>query len=135
MKVCIVGASGKLGRYMVQHALDRGYEVVGVCRAKSVSKLDEWAAPRSVGTVGLILNPILYGGLKWFAPQIAFLDRMAICFGVVLVVLGIMTRLWPLEKPIDLPVNPSMDLTSSATAKFFGGVVVVLTLMLYGVFF
>ena len=92
-------------------------------------------APRSVGTVGLILNPILYGGLKWFAPQIAFLDRMAICFGVLLVVLGIMTRLWPLEKPIDLPVNPSMDLTSSVAAKFFGGVVVVLTLVLYGVFF
>src|SRR3990170_397979 len=40
MKVCIVGASGKLGRYMVQHALDRGYWVVGVCREKSVGKLD-----------------------------------------------------------------------------------------------
>src|SRR3954454_24107871 len=39
-KVCIVGASGKLGRYMVQHALDRGYEVVGVCREQSVEKLD-----------------------------------------------------------------------------------------------
>lgn len=40
MRVCIVGASGKLGRYMVQHALDRGYEVVGVCREESVEKLD-----------------------------------------------------------------------------------------------
>ena len=40
MKVCIVGASGKLGRYMAQHALDRGYEVVGVCREQSVGKLD-----------------------------------------------------------------------------------------------
>ena len=39
-KVCIVGASGKLGRYMVRHALDKGYEVVGVCREKSVHKLD-----------------------------------------------------------------------------------------------
>ena len=39
-KVCVVGASGKLGQYMVQHALDRGYEVVGVCRERSVHKLD-----------------------------------------------------------------------------------------------
>ena len=40
MKICIIGASGKLGTYMVQHALDRGYEVVGVCRERSVSKLE-----------------------------------------------------------------------------------------------
>ena len=40
MKVCIVGASGKLGQYMVEQALDRGYEVVGVCREESVPKLD-----------------------------------------------------------------------------------------------
>jgi NAD(P)-dependent dehydrogenase (short-subunit alcohol dehydrogenase family) len=40
MRVCIVGASGKLGQYMVQHALDRGYEVVGVCRQESAGKLD-----------------------------------------------------------------------------------------------
>lgn len=39
-RVCIVGASGKLGQYMVQHALDRDYEVVGVCRERSVGKLD-----------------------------------------------------------------------------------------------
>lgn len=39
-KICIIGASGKLGQYMVQHTLDRGYEVVGVCRTASISKLD-----------------------------------------------------------------------------------------------
>jgi len=43
VRVCVVGASGKLGRYMVQHALDRGYDVVAVCREKSVGKLDPFA--------------------------------------------------------------------------------------------
>jgi NAD(P)-dependent dehydrogenase (short-subunit alcohol dehydrogenase family) len=38
--VCIIGASGKLGRYMVQHCLDRGYKVNGVCREPSIGKLE-----------------------------------------------------------------------------------------------
>ena len=42
-RVCIIGASGRLGRYMVGHALDRGYEVVAVCREQSVGKLAEFA--------------------------------------------------------------------------------------------
>src|SRR6478735_306725 len=42
-KICIIGASGKLGRYLVQHALDRGYEVVAVCREVSVEKLEEFS--------------------------------------------------------------------------------------------
>ena len=42
MKVCIVGASGKLGQYMVQHCLNLAYEVVGVCRSKSVHKLERF---------------------------------------------------------------------------------------------
>ena len=41
-KICIVGASGKLGRYMVQHSLERGYKVAGVCREQSAAKLDDY---------------------------------------------------------------------------------------------
>ncbi len=47
-RICIVGASGKLGQYMVQHALNRGYEVVGVCRERSVGKLDNFKGRMSV---------------------------------------------------------------------------------------
>jgi len=42
MRVCIVGASGKLGTHMVGHALERGHEVVAVCREQSVAKLAEF---------------------------------------------------------------------------------------------
>ncbi|WP_154794383.1 NAD(P)-dependent oxidoreductase [Occultella kanbiaonis] len=42
-RVCIIGASGRLGQYLIRHALDRGYEVVGVCRERSVDKLAEFA--------------------------------------------------------------------------------------------
>jgi NAD(P)H-binding len=41
-KICIVGMSGKLGQYMVQHCLERGYAVVGVCRERSIGKLDRF---------------------------------------------------------------------------------------------
>ncbi len=41
-KVCIVGASGKLGQYMLQHCLDRDYEVTAVCRERSVVKLERF---------------------------------------------------------------------------------------------
>jgi SSS family solute:Na+ symporter len=91
-------------------------------------------APRSVGTVGLILNPILYGSLKMFVPQMAFLNRMAVCFGVVLAVLTLMTLINPLPKPVVLPVNTKMDMRTDKGTKVFGMVVIALTLALYVIF-
>jgi len=91
-------------------------------------------APRHAGTVGLLLNPVLYGTLKYAAPGIAFLDRMAICFGIVLAVLTVMTILKPLPAPVTMPVNPKMDMTTSRGAKLAGLGVVALTLTLYAIF-
>jgi SSS family solute:Na+ symporter len=91
-------------------------------------------APRACGTVGLVINPILYGALKYFAPGIAFLNRMAICFFVILAVLTIMTLIKPLPQPVTLPVNESMDMRTDGRTKIFGVGVVLLTLTLYAIF-
>ncbi len=91
-------------------------------------------APRACGTVGLIINPILYGSLKYFAPEIAFLNRMAICFFVILAVLALMTMLKPLPQPVILPVNETMDMRTDVRTKIFGGAVILLTITLYVIF-
>ncbi len=91
-------------------------------------------APRACGTVGLIINPLLYGGLKYFAPGIAFLNRMAICFFVILAVLALMTLLKPLPQPVTLPVNENMDMRTDPRTKVFGVAVVLLTVALYAIF-
>jgi len=113
-------------------------------------------APRSCGTVGLLLNPLLYGGFKWAAwlvahtigvdaaPRvyayaqtlsgIAFLNRMAICFFIVLCVLAVMRLVNPMPKPVDLPVNEKMNLETRTDVKVWGGLVIVATLVLYAVF-
>ena len=106
-------------------------------------------APRVVGTIGLLLNPVLYGVFK-FSPSIpvlknigilqtvaawSFLNRMALCFVILLIVLTIVTITKPLKKPVELPVNEKMDMTSSTGTKIFGLVVVALTIALYVIFF
>ncbi len=105
-------------------------------------------APRYVGTVGLLLNPLLYGLFK-FSPKLfgdanpgfltaladlSFLDRMAVCFGIMIAVLTILTIVTPLKKPVVLPVNEQMDVTPSRGALVAGVVVCVLTVALYIVF-
>lgn len=48
MKVTIVGASGKLGQYMVEQALSRGHIVTAVCREQSVAKLARFSGRISI---------------------------------------------------------------------------------------
>lgn len=101
-------------------------------------------APRFAGTVGLLLNPCLYAIIKWGGltgigfletlSSVSFLDRMAICFFIVLLVLTVITILKPLPKPVELPVNEKMNVESSKDAKLYGIGVVALTVLLYVIF-
>ncbi len=91
-------------------------------------------APRSCGAVGLVLSPVVYGCLKLAMPGIAFLDRIAISFFVVLVTLGVMTAARPLAEPVKLPEQSRIALASSSGAKLAGVAVVLATLALYAIF-
>jgi solute:Na+ symporter, SSS family len=91
--------------------------------------------PRYMGWIGIMLNVFLYGALKWFlAPEMAFLNRMAICFGVVAGVLALVTLVRPMAQPAVMPTSDLVALESSKTAKIWGWIVVVSTLILYAVF-
>ncbi len=46
-------------------------------------------APPLSGVVGLVVNPAVYGLLKVVAPNLAFLDRMAVCFFTVLAIMAV----------------------------------------------
>ncbi len=96
-------------------------------------------APPIAGVVGLLTNIVSYGGMylagKYkIGPDIQFLNRMAICFALCLLVMAIITKLKPLAQPIEFKQNTDIDLRSSSGAKVVGIVVVVITLVLYFLF-
>jgi len=91
-------------------------------------------APGICGIVGLIINPIIYGFLKIVLPDLAFLDRMAISFTGVLIVMGIITLIKPLKVPKIMPAKSTIDLEPSKIAKTIGIFVIAATLVLYAIF-
>lgn len=91
-------------------------------------------APPMAGVIGLLTNIVAYGTLKVVAPQIQFLNRMAICFFLCLVIMTIIRLVKPLAEPIEFRHNTSIELHTSNGAKVAGVLVVIATLILYFVF-
>jgi SSS family solute:Na+ symporter len=91
-------------------------------------------APAMTGVIGLLTNIIAYGTLKFAAPGIQFLNRMAICFALCFVVMTIITLIKPLPQPIEFRQNTNIDLQPSKGALFAGVIVVLITLTFYVLF-
>jgi len=104
-------------------------------------------APRICGAVGLITNIFLYGGFKLASMSETlmsvkvlnfllynFLNRMAVCFILCLIVMSIITLAKPLPVPMQFEHKTSMDVKSSKGAAIAGIFVVVFTLLLYLLF-
>jgi SSS family solute:Na+ symporter len=102
--------------------------------------------PRYFGWMGIVTNIILYGAIKWligpvvaaagywFAPDISYVDRMGLCFLAVVALGLIVTLTHPLPEPVTLPVTDLIKLDSSKSAKFWGALAIVATLLLYVAF-
>jgi SSS family solute:Na+ symporter len=91
-------------------------------------------APPMAGVAGLLLTVPIYGFLQWQFGQIAFLNRMAITFGLILVVLAILTAMRPLPEPRTLPERQEFDLRPTPAVKWLGSAVILVTLTLYAIF-
>jgi SSS family solute:Na+ symporter len=102
--------------------------------------------PKFFGALGIAVNAVSYGAFKWligpwltdngwwFSDQIAFLDRMAICFFLVVLIGLIVTVTHPLKKPVTMPENKEIALEPSQGAKWAGVGVIIATIALYAIF-
>jgi SSS family solute:Na+ symporter len=97
-------------------------------------------APGSAGVAALVLSPIVYGLLKvlYAITDItflsAFLNRMALTFGLVILVMTILTLLKPLSEPRKMPVREGIQMESSKLLYIAGILIVVATIALYIIF-
>jgi len=91
-------------------------------------------APPMAGVTGLLLTVPVYGFLHWQFGDIAFLNRMAITFGVVLLVMLFITLARPLAEAKVLPVRKEFDMRLTPSVVWLGGLVIVVTLALYVIF-
>ena len=91
-------------------------------------------APPMAGVVALLACVPVYGFLQLQFGEIAFLNRMAITFGVILLLMTIITIVKPLKEPKVLPKRTDIDLAPTPQLMWFGGAVVLVTLVLYGIF-
>lgn len=104
-------------------------------------------APPVAGVVGLVLNVIAYSFLWYLStlPSVManetmaivignFLNRMAICFGLCLVAMTVITLVKPLPQPVEFHTKTELNLTASKGARLAGIVVIIITLALYVLF-
>jgi SSS family solute:Na+ symporter len=91
-------------------------------------------APPAAGVTGLLLSVPVYGFLQWQFSEIAFLNRMAITFGVILLVMLIITLVKPLPEARTMPVREEFDMRRTPSVIWLGAIVIAVTLALYVIF-
>jgi len=90
--------------------------------------------PPAAGVTALVLSVPVYGFLKWQFGDMAFLNRIAINFIVLVIVMAVITLIRPLREPKQLPVQENFDLSSTPVIKYLSAAIIILTIALYIIF-
>ncbi len=90
--------------------------------------------PPAAGITALFLCVPVYGFLQLKFGDIAFLNRMAISFAIIMLAMAIITIAKPLPQPKVMPVKENFDMTSTPLVPFLGTLVIIATVTLYIIF-
>lgn len=113
----------------------QGYISPGILAAFAFGMIVRKAPPLA-GIAGLLLCAPIYGVLQ-FAPvvsEMAFLNRMAITFAILVLVMTIITLIKPLPEPKVISKTSDIDLTSSVAVKILGAGIIAMVILLYIIF-
>ena len=91
-------------------------------------------APGSAGVTALISGPVIYGLFQRFAQDLHFLIQVAITFWLVLMIMGLITFIKPLDKPRELPVREGIETKTAPEVKLAGGLVIAAVAVFYIIF-
>ena len=90
--------------------------------------------PPAAGLASLILTVPVYGALMLFFPGVAFLNRIAINFVFLMILMAVITIIRPLKEPKVLPVKEGFDMRSTPVLKWLCGLIILATVALYIIF-
>jgi len=91
-------------------------------------------APAAAGVAALLCSAPIYGFLQWRFGDIAYLNRMAMTFGLVVVIMAVITAVRPLKSPKVMPVKQEFDTSLSPVVVGAGVLVIVCVVAFYAVF-
>ncbi len=91
-------------------------------------------APSLAGVAALISGPVIYGLFQAFIPALHFLIQVAITFLLVVVIMGLITLLKPLDKPRQLPIREDIEIKTMPEVKLAGALVLAAVVVFYIIF-
>jgi SSS family solute:Na+ symporter len=91
--------------------------------------------PAFAATWGMLLNIPIYGICLLLMPNVSYLHHMEITFTIIALFILVITRLNPMNKPIEYPVRNEIQVTISNTVKVWSVLIIIATISLYIIFF